>query len=417
MRGERKISKNIVYLGTVQGANYIVPLLIIPILLNRIGLDNYGMVALAQGIMNIFIAFVDFGFNITGTRLISQSQNVRERSLIVSKIYCAKLVLIIVGFLILVVSTSFIPQWKENSILIITSYGIVVGQGLFPTWYFLGIEKTGLLALLNLLSRILYLIGILLLVHSVDQVLLVNISSGVAWISVSTIGIIIIYRDLGYTSVRGGFGVLSTIQFARSNFSIFLSNFLNTGFRTSGIILAGFFLNTVGLGIYSILDKVLMLIVNAYIVVFSGVFPQVCSLAKRGKKEVIQFFRIFIPRISILVIFGIAVLLIFGAPILQYLSPEMASFRIEKMVYVIALFAGLMLLNLPITLTLTSFDLKKGYFIYNLTAILAMIILGSFLGKFYGIFGLLFSAALTELIIFCAGIVIINSLKFNFSRT
>ena len=75
---KNKIFRNIASLGFLQFTNYLVPIIVIPILLNRIGLEKYGIISLAQGIMNILVAITDYGLNLTGTRLISQSKNILE---------------------------------------------------------------------------------------------------------------------------------------------------------------------------------------------------------------------------------------------------------------------------------------------------------------------------------------------------
>ena len=74
MKWNRLIIQSVGSLGVLQMTNYLVPVLVIPLLLARVGLESYGMIVLAQGIMNFAVAITDFGLNLTGTRLISQAK-------------------------------------------------------------------------------------------------------------------------------------------------------------------------------------------------------------------------------------------------------------------------------------------------------------------------------------------------------
>ena len=99
MKWDRLIIKSIGALGVLQMTNYLVPILVIPLLLSRVGLESYGMIVLAQGIMNFAVAIADFGLNLTGTRLISLARGdlVLERS-ITQKILVIKVFLLLVTF-------------------------------------------------------------------------------------------------------------------------------------------------------------------------------------------------------------------------------------------------------------------------------------------------------------------------------
>ena len=59
MKWDRLIIKSIGALGVLQMTNYLVPILVIPLLLSRLGLESYGMIVLAQGIMNFAVAIAD----------------------------------------------------------------------------------------------------------------------------------------------------------------------------------------------------------------------------------------------------------------------------------------------------------------------------------------------------------------------
>ena len=164
MNLNRLIIQSVGSLGVLQITNYLVPVLVIPLLLARVGLESYGMIVLAQGIMNFAVAITDFGLNLTGTRLISQAKG--DLSLVralTQKILVIKMFLLLLTFIGLGFLIKIVPPWEPYEYLILTSYFIVIGNTLIPVWYFQGIQKMIWLALLNFLSRVFYVGAVLFL--------------------------------------------------------------------------------------------------------------------------------------------------------------------------------------------------------------------------------------------------------------
>ena len=193
MKWDRLIIKSIGALGVLQMTNYLVPILVIPLLLSRVGLESYGMIVLAQGIMNFAVAFADFGLNLTGTRLISLARGdlVLERS-VTQKILVIKVFLLLVTFVGLSFLVKIVSPWQPYEYLILISYFIVIGNVLMPVWYFQGVQKMTWLALLNFLSRIFYLGSVLFFIESSDDLLWVNFYNGLGWCIASFFGWVVL---------------------------------------------------------------------------------------------------------------------------------------------------------------------------------------------------------------------------------
>ena len=65
------IASNYGYLLFLQGANYLLPLILLPFLVRVLGTEKYGLVMFAQSTAVILSVIVDFGFNLSGTREVS----------------------------------------------------------------------------------------------------------------------------------------------------------------------------------------------------------------------------------------------------------------------------------------------------------------------------------------------------------
>ena len=60
-----KLFSNFIALSIVQVINLLLPLLVMPFVIARIGADGFGVIALAQVVMIFLSTIGDYGFNLT----------------------------------------------------------------------------------------------------------------------------------------------------------------------------------------------------------------------------------------------------------------------------------------------------------------------------------------------------------------
>ena len=78
----KRLVSNFIALGIVQGTNFLLPIIVIPFVISRIGTDGFGAVSVVQVIMMFFTNVSDYGFNLTATRDVSIN---REKNDLLSK--------------------------------------------------------------------------------------------------------------------------------------------------------------------------------------------------------------------------------------------------------------------------------------------------------------------------------------------
>ena len=67
----KRLFANMASLFTLQGANYLLPLIIVPYLVRVLGPENFGRVAFAQAFIQHFVVLTDYGFNLGSTRAVA----------------------------------------------------------------------------------------------------------------------------------------------------------------------------------------------------------------------------------------------------------------------------------------------------------------------------------------------------------
>ena len=150
----RTIASNYVSLLVLQAANYILPLLVLPYLVRVLGTDKFGLIMLAQSLTIFFNVFVDYGFNLSGTREVSLARDDKKKlSEIFSAIFVIKAFLLLIAFSIFYFIISVFTRFSVDISVYLYSFGLVIGQALFPVWFFQGIEKMKFVTLINILAK------------------------------------------------------------------------------------------------------------------------------------------------------------------------------------------------------------------------------------------------------------------------
>ena len=133
--------KNIIYLLSVQGGNYIFPLVTLPYLVRILEPTGYGIYGYSFAVVQYFILFIDYGFNYSAPKIISIS---RENTDSISKVFWnvtfIKIIAASLGLLIIyLISELNIIDYQIK--FIILAYISVVGNLIYPVWFFQGLEK------------------------------------------------------------------------------------------------------------------------------------------------------------------------------------------------------------------------------------------------------------------------------------
>ena len=136
---KKRLLSNFFSLSVLQAFTYILPLLTLPYLVRNLGIDKFGLVMFSQAFIMFFSILVDYGFNLSATREISIHRDNKEKiTEIFSTVIMIKVILIIVSFLILSILVFSFEIFLNNYKLYFFTFLMVIGQALFPVWYFQG---------------------------------------------------------------------------------------------------------------------------------------------------------------------------------------------------------------------------------------------------------------------------------------
>ncbi|MDO4880111.1 MAG: oligosaccharide flippase family protein [Capnocytophaga sp.] len=173
IKNNKKVIENYFFMTLLLILNSFFGLLIYPYLIKTLGKESYGIYVFATTIVNYFIYFVSFGFDLYGVRKISENPfNVKIKSIVVSKIFSIKIYLEAISILIFILLLFFFPTFKKNIDIYVVCFLMTFVNIFFPTWYFQGVQKMRVVSFIQLFFKILSLPFILIYVkESVDLLL------------------------------------------------------------------------------------------------------------------------------------------------------------------------------------------------------------------------------------------------------
>ena len=155
IRNNKKIIENYFFMTLLLVLNSYFALLIYPYLIKTLGKESYGIYVYGFTIASFFTTFVSFGFDMTGLRSISKVPfSVRDKSLILSKVFTAKLYLEFISIGIFAILVNVIPLWRENSLIYWICFSTTLVNIFLPVWYFQGIQKMKIVTIIQLLLKI-----------------------------------------------------------------------------------------------------------------------------------------------------------------------------------------------------------------------------------------------------------------------
>ncbi len=290
---DRKASKarlfdNIVSLYLLQGLNYIIPLAVLPYLVRVLGMETYGLIAFAQSFAQYFNVLTDYGFNYSGTRFIAQN---KQSSDVVSRAFCrvylVKAALMCLGLVLLVVILTVIPKFRHDAIFFVVGFFAVVGNVLFPTWYFQGMEKMRYISLLTGIPKVLSAVMLFVFVHSAKDGLLALTIQSTGVVIAGVLGFWFSLRD-----IRIQFEMPSWIEL-RTTFDegwhLFVSTAAISLYTNTNVFLVGMLAGNVQAGYFSAAEKLVRAMIGVIGPITQALFPHINSLASRSSEVALAF--------------------------------------------------------------------------------------------------------------------------------
>jgi len=287
-KAKKDVYRNISYLSILRMVNYGLPLVTLPYLVLTLGAEMFGLISFAQAVIQYCNIIVDFGFNLSATRDISiHRENQAKVAEIVSSVLTMKLVLMIGVFLVWCGMIFLIPKFKAYWMIYLVTYGLVVGDGLFPLWFFQGLEKMQYLTVLNAAAKIIFTVLIFLVVKDKADYLLVPLVNSFGQVIIDIIALYIVFKKFQVRVIIPQYTILK--HYTLDSFQLFLSRVWLSLYTVANTVILGFATSNELTGYYAVAEKLIRALEGLVQPLIDALYPYMArSQNKMFIKNIIQ---------------------------------------------------------------------------------------------------------------------------------
>lgn len=269
------------HLGSIQASNAIIQLLLFPLIIHVTGLEEFGIVIVANTYGNLNAMFINYGTNQSGIKDVALYKNDSGKlASIFYTTYFARLILFVLSLLLLAVLYQFDFPHVRYFPFALT---IIFAEVLNPFFFFAGTEKVSLYNLANLISKTASALLIYFLVTAPDLGIWVNFYLGIT--NVVIYGILVIYLIRKYRLTNFLISKSSLSAFLKKNFFL-VGNNLSTSLQQAIFVFAlSFSGDKIILGAYSFCDKIVWSFRMLIIAFTTAIFPRAANLYQESAEK------------------------------------------------------------------------------------------------------------------------------------
>ncbi len=383
-------------LSSVQATNTLIPLLIYPYLIRVIGVEKFGLIALAQASANLFVLLVNYGHNISATQQIAlKKAEPGSLAVIVNSVIGSKMVLTLISFVCFGTAIVVIPAFSRERELFWLTSTIILSQGFILNWFFQGIEKMHYQTWLNLLSKLLFASTALVVVYEPEDYILINLLIGIGNLVAGLLGLLVLRFTFG---IKAGLRLGGIKEQLIRGWPLFLSNLAGYGSLNVNLIILGLVGTPTTLGYYSIAERIYLAMRSLPVIIYQTVYPTVCQLALGPFDKLLTFYSGLL-RVILAMLIPVG-LVIFGmADWLIYIFAGESLPQAALLLRIVSFGPLIAALNIPACQTLLAFNFNSGYLKVTLLGAVFNLVMNTLLVPNWMHLGSAFCLMLTETIV------------------
>jgi len=290
VRTKSLLLSNLISLLLLQGGLYLLPLIIVPYQVRVIGVEYFGVIALARSISAYIGVFVDYGFNYVGARKVAVYKDDKNRlnEIFMSVLY-SKMLLAIIGLLVIFCVSLLIPNLREYYWVYLISYLYVIGQALFPNWFYMGIEKNKNITVIILIARIVFVVCVFVFIRKPEDFYKIPLFNSVTMVLAGAISLQMIFNhfDFKIKSIN----ILDIRENLKEGSGYYITNMASSSYSFLAPFFLGVFYGNSVVGYYSGGEKIILAFKNLIHPIGYAINPIQARIYKQSKRNGLQYLK------------------------------------------------------------------------------------------------------------------------------
>jgi PST family polysaccharide transporter len=281
--------QNMLALWGVQFFRKTLPLITLPYLARVLGPSGWGLVAFFQGFAACLVILTEFGFLLSGTREVARCRDSREqRAELFAGVLGAQVLLAGTGIGIALIVRTWIPALHNHPAFLFAGLLYGAAEGLNPSWYFLGMERMGVVATLEITCKCIATAAIFLLVTSPDHGWRVLALQAIAPVLSLIAAMFLAYRTIPFRWPT----VRLVRQALQTGWAMFLFRSGESLYTMANAFLLGLFAPPAIVGYFAGAEKISRAFFGLLNPVRETLYPRVSNLVQRSPAEAGRLARI-----------------------------------------------------------------------------------------------------------------------------
>lgn len=304
----------------VQIAMFVLPLATLPYVARVLEPSQFGLVVFAQGFAFLLIVFIDWGMALTGIRSTAANQaDADALAEIVRGVRGGQLVLTMGSVVLAVGALVLVPTMRDHPEVLVLAWVAAVALALSPNWFFVGLERARVPALIQLGFR---------LVATALTFVLVN-DKGDAWIVMALfagcsvggllVSDLLMYRHVAFRLPQWR----QSVREIRDSTMIFIAALAVALVTSFNVVLLGFLRSSADVAHFGAGERLVRVGITILGPIGAAVIPRLTALQAAGERQrarrllTIAVAAAALPALALMV--G---LIVFASPILHLIYGE-----------------------------------------------------------------------------------------------
>lgn len=285
---EKQLVKNTGSLFIFNLAKILFPFITLPYLTRVMTTESYGVVAYVKTVMTYIQIIVDFGFILSATKDIVNTNNDEEkRNIVIGDTLLAKMILGLAAGIALGVLSYILPILSKNMVYTFLSYLVVFASIFFMDFVFRGMEIMHVIMIRFLFMKVISTLLTFLFVKGDADILMIPFFDLVS----SVVAICLVLYEMKKRGIKIRFSGLSrSLGLIKESFIFFLSNVASTSFNALSTLIIGIKISATEVAYWSVCMQIITAVQACYTPISDGIYPTMIKNQDIGMiKKVIRY--------------------------------------------------------------------------------------------------------------------------------
>lgn len=265
-----QIFENLFNQTILYGFSHLIPLILLPFLINKIGVEKYGVINFSLAFGFYFQVVNEFGFDLSNVHhVVDNRENKRKLSEVLSAVLQCKFILLCVCTCIFFPIVLSVERFKLEILIYILAFIRMIGIVISPLWLFRSMEEIKYVTQITIPIKILLTLPIFLFVREECDYWWVMFFFAVEAVVSGIVALVVAIRHYDLRPCVQKFSVVK--KYFVESVPFFITTFLYRIYHNTNPFVVGLLFGDIGAGIYTAAEK----LVNAYSSFISPIISQV----------------------------------------------------------------------------------------------------------------------------------------------